>query len=335
MHYERLVSGNIDKPLPAAALVRIMHSRYNGETAVVRRFTKSSKRLRDGLFGILRASDEEPNSNEVITDTNNTGILLTLLLNHANVFYEALPSHLDSNSALGSAGIRFLLNSTQTTKVLSSADVTAFVAFAQRAILREPHGTPQWYHALSLLEYLLRYYGNLTMQAFQHNHQFEFEGVFGIIGQVLIDAGQPYLRDTCTLRARGCILQFIRTCSAISTRFPSPVETMLQNELASTATLIVTNQVHGPVPSCPMRSGHEECHNLADVTDGALLRRREQTPFMRALALAALVPLLEFEEMRQDVRDLVDQLLAVCYDVMLGHTEWQFEIEEAVVRNDS
>lgn len=307
----------------AAALVDIVNTHPDGEGIVLRRFTKSSKRLHDGLAGILLGSDEEPGANEVLSETMHAGRLLTLLLGPTNVFHEALPLFLTSGAEQGTAGIRFLINLARRFKIFLLEEVVSYTRFALHCIISNEYGSPQWCHAVHLLEYLVRKHagGPVEKQAFQRVLDSQAEEVFRNIGRGFCHEAEAF---NCRASPRCSILQLIHTFGATS--LDSLIEAMAGGSVANTAALIASNQVDGPEARDAAGRDHEECRNLSEHQDQSNPRRYrcEQPPFMRCLALAALVPLLEFEE----VCGSEDMLFEACFDVMLGETEWQFDIEE-------
>lgn len=287
------------KSEPAEKLVNIVKNRTNGEAIVLRRFAKSSKRLRDGLAGLLLASDREVASNEVLNETMNTGQLLRLLINHTNIFYNAFSAFLTSGAQGGTVGIRFLLHSTRTSRVLSRDDAININNFISG--LTQSDNPFRSSRAHSLEEYLIRHHRRLV----EH-----LQGT----------GPRPFYRSE---------YKSSEDYAASSALTPERLS-LIQLKLAVFATA---------EPSCPLKSlyGEEERRMWLQIlvilvtnegasseskTTAAILR------FERCLALAALAWILQMENAIHAIAAYVDKLFVVCWDVMLGRTTWQFDIEE-------
>lgn len=336
--FRRMVTPKNKKGIPefrrrrdaAVALANVLDMGAHGSHAVLRRFTKSDPILQDGLAAVLIASDDDPLRNQPLSETSVTGKILTLLFQQANPLHQALPQCIASKDfRSGAAGALFILRLSNSTP----KDMDAWVNYCCRIMRRNRSGVGAWCHSLSLLEYLIRRYPDTALRSLTAPHEYPPEAALERVGWIVIVEPPSMRCRAWFFRPRASTLQLIRSIYQSSRpAVESPLRWMLRSGFAVALANIVidrTSVLH--LHSCS-RGEHPECLEYPDAEmKNSWQVFVSQRPYMRCLALAALVPVLEFPEMRQEILEegkLRDAFFETCFDVLLGRTEWQFDIDD-------
>lgn len=303
----------------ATALVSIAEKDVASEDLVLQRFVKTSKRLEVGLKALLLVSDmEQP---DILDPPPGSPILrlLYLLTTRTNIHYQAFPSFLEAQFG-GAAGVRYIIHCNKN-RFWSSEEKLAIVAFAMRIIRGRDHDSRQWVQGLLLLEQLMR--GNI------------------------VGTSETLASLSRTSPAHEISQAFVKITDALNTSTSQPWMTTTEYATAWLPLQLMRSSSAGvaPVHKAPIKyaiNPHRNIPlllariiNLVPTSDGWELLSAPQCSFVRCLALAAFVPVLEFREAQEEVlsgKEVFKTLFATCFDVMLGRTEWQYQVRSETVR---
>lgn len=198
----------------AKGLVQLIEISSSGGQTVLRQFMKSDERLKRGLSGVLRLLDEEAEASDTDPDSAAAPKLLQPLQQNLNLFHSLIPSHLISGSTYGATGVRYLVHSTDDSRVPSSKEITSILRFTAH-ILRSsaPHSSWQSVHAISLLECVVRYHAELVKTALNNAADSLLPmDLFGIAWMMVW--GRRDVDVHLQRRCRFAVMQFIRTVHA-------------------------------------------------------------------------------------------------------------------------